>query len=766
MFAASVRRRARVALVVSALIATTTVGVVAAPAASAAGAVITSTATTKAGGSVTIGGSGWPAYASINMYLVGSSSTYICTVYANSTGAVPAQACTVSTSFPYGVYTVHGDDGTGQAANATQTLTITPALGVNSTFSNQPTVRSAAGETLSLSAHGLPALTGITSVKVGTTTVTTTPASPSTDTNGTVTGVSFMVPTAQAAGGTTVTVTAGGRTASMALAVFRPAISAAASLRVGTPIAVGGTGWPANDSINVYLVSSTGNTYFCSVYSTDTGGLPAQQCTIPTGLPINTYQLELSDNGVNAAQAIVLTPAVALTNAFSNQPSHNVAAGGSLIIGGHGFTAVSTISTVKVGATVVATTPASPATDTTGAFSAVAFTVPATTAAGGTSVTATDAGSHSGSIHLTVYRASMAAPGTAKAGQPITMHGGGWPANDSINVYLQSSTATTYFCGIYSDDTGNVAAQTCSIPTWAAAGSDSLVFSDNQVVLKAPFTVTSAISLTDPTSGEPTVRVAAGQSVVVAGHGFTPSTAISSVKIGSVTLAMTPASTNTDGNGTFSGIGVTIPTTQAAGTAVITVTDAAARSGTLTVQVFRPTVTAPTSAAANTSMVLSGGGWPAMDSVYAYLEAGTSRTYFCAMYTDDLGNFTPQNCTIPYNLPNGSYTLQLTDQTVTITKAFTVTASLVAENISNSPIGGASAGTTINLVGHGFTASSAIHAKLGTTALTTTPAAPSTDTNGDFSSVSFVVPTIAKGTYTLTVTDGASHSASVQFVVQ
>ena len=63
-------------------------------------------------------------------------------------------------------------------------------------------------------------------------------------------------------------------------------------------------------------------------------------------------------------------------------------------------------------------------------------------------------------------------------------------------------------------------------------------------------------------------------------------------------------------------------------------------------------VTAPSSGAAGKTIVISGSGWPGFDSVYAYLDQGTTRNYFCYLSTTDAtGALGPSVCTLPTTLP-------------------------------------------------------------------------------------------------------------------
>ena len=90
-----------------------------------------------------------------------------------------------------------------------------------------------------------------------------------------------------------------------------------------------------------------------------------------------------------------------LTNT-SNQPIATAARGSTVDFSGAGFSASSTITSVKVGTTTVATTPSSPLVTAQGSFSGASFVVPGGLAVGSYTVTVTDSSGKSGTAPLSV----------------------------------------------------------------------------------------------------------------------------------------------------------------------------------------------------------------------------------------------------------------------------------------------------------------------------------------------------------------------------
>jgi hypothetical protein len=170
------------------------------------------------------------------------------------------------------------------------------------------------------------------------------------------------------------------------------------------------------------------------------------------------------------------------------------------------------------------------------------------------------------------------------------------------------------------------------------------------------------------------------------------------------------------------------------------------------------------------NVTVSGTGWYPFDSITVYLISGTGgySPQIGTIHADASGAISGQTMQVSVYAAAGKYTLLATDNQVTIGVPVTINPNLVVTTTSNTPAGGASAGTTLNLAGYGFAANSKItSATLGTTNVPLTTSSPPLTTSGYgyFQSTTFVVPKIGHGTYPLKVKDAAGDVATVSLAV-
>ena len=547
-----------------------------------------------------------------------------------------------------------------------------------------------------------------------------------------------------------------------AAAAAGQSITAPTTGAAGGLVAIGGAGWPAFDRVNIYLLQGSTSTYFCGLSADSTGTLLAADCTLPD-LTAGKYTVTSSDGTLTAsapAKGFTLTPGVTLSNTNGTVVTTS-AVGDTVDLTGNGFTGLSKITKVTVGTTVVGTTPAAPATSASGSFTGAGFTVPAVAAAGPFTVTVTDAAGQHGSAVLAVFKPTLSAPGAGAAGSAASFSGTGWPAGDHAYAYLDHGTTATFFCTVYTDSTGALGPQSCTLPNGLTQGAYTLMVGDGAVSVSQPLTLNPGIVLTN-TAGTAVSTAAVGDTVDLAGNGFTGLSTVTKVTVGTAVATTTPASPTVTASGSFSGATFIVPAVTKAGVYTVTVTDAASQHGSAALDVFKPTLTAPGAGAAGAVASLSGTGWPAGDHAYAYLDHGTTATFFCNVYTDSTGALGPQSCALPNGLTQGAYTLSVTDGAVSVTKAFTLDPGLVLTNASGTSVTTAAPGDTIDLAGNGFTGLSKItKVTVGTAVATTTPASPTVTASGSFSGATFVVPAVTKaGAYTVTVTDAAGQHGS------
>jgi hypothetical protein len=336
-----------------------------------------------------------------------------------------------------------------------------------------------------------------------------------------------------------------------------------------------------------------------------------------------------------------------------------------------------------------------------------------------------------------------------------------------VSAYLVPGIGSgTFFCQTVTDGAGVLGPSFCTLPSGLPQGSYTLTLTDNSVVVTKTFTLNPLAQVAAVSSGNPIKSVAAGQTLFLSGQGFTGSSTINSVKVGTTPVTLTPTpKPPTSAAGGFSGVTFTVPTATAAGVNTVTVTDALGHFAKLQLNVFTATDTAAAVGLAGTNLVVSGTGWPSGDTVSAYLVPGIgSGTFFCQTVTDGAGVLGPSVCTVPNFLPQGSYTLSLSDGSIVVNTPFTLNPSVTLTNTSNQPITSAARGATVDFSGWGFTANGTIKSvKIGTTPVT---AASAISAQGSFSGASFVVPTtLAVGSYTVTVIDSSGKKATAPLTV-
>jgi hypothetical protein len=718
------------------------------------------------GAHILISGGGWPAYDTVYAYLdQGTTDTYFCELTTNATGALGPEGCTLPTSLTRGGYTLKVTDDT---LSATQAFTLDPSSAASVTSSSAAIGSAAAGQTVYLAGSGFDASTTIKSVKVGSTAVTTTPAAPAVSADGSFSGATFTVPSATSAGTSTITVTdADGFAATFHLSVYDAALTAATPGVSGRNLAVSGTGWPADVTVYAYLDQGATQTYFCELSTDGSGDLGPDSCALPTSLPEGSYTLSLTDEAVVVTEAFTLDPGAHVSQTASGGAIGSVADSQSVYLTGSGFGASTTITSVKVGTKTVTTSPASPPVSTSGSFSGVTFSVPSTTKAGTSTVTVTDSAGHSATFHLNVYAAKLTVPTTVVSGRTLGVSGTGWANDDTVYAYLVQGDTQTYFCELSTDASGDLGPDSCAVPATLPEGSYTLLLTDGQMAVGKSITLDPDADASYTSAGAAIASAAAGQTVYLAGTGFAANATVKSVEVGSTVAATTPSKPVVAANGSFSGVTFVVPTTTAAGLATVTVTDSSKNKATFELIIYTATVSAASSGISGSNLAISGAGWPSDDTVYAYLNQGASSDYFCELSTDGSGNLGPDTCQVPTGLPQGTYTLSLTDEQVTVDQTFTLDPAVNLTNTSNQPITSASPGATVDLAGSGFTASSTITSvKIKTTTVATTPATPLVTASGSVSGVSFVVPSsLSAGSYTVTVTDSSGKQGTAPLTV-
>jgi hypothetical protein len=540
-------------------------------------------------------------------------------------------------------------------------------------------------------------------------------------------------------------------------------VTAPTSGQAGKSILISGSGWTSSENAFVYLVQGTTQTYFCSV-STDTGGnLGPQTCTLPTSLPGGAYTLSVTDNVVTVNHAFTLDAEANVAQTSSGSPIGSVAAGQQVYLSGYGFTAGSTIKTVKVGSTGVTLNPPAPAVSSAGNFSGASFTFPSSLAAGVITVTVTDAAGHAATFQLDAYAATDTAVSAAVSGRNLSFSGAGWPDNETVYAYLDLGSAQTYMCSLGTDGSGDLGPQSCVVPTSLPQGSYVLSLTDGRVEVNKPFTLDPGAYVGTTPNGGAIGAVARGQTLYLSGTGFSANATITTVKVGNTTAKTSPAAPAVSSSGGVSGATFVVPNGASLGEQTVTVTDSAAQAATFKLAVYAATDTTASTGISGRRIDVTGAGWPDDHTTYVYLNQGSSSSYVCSVDSDGAGTLGPQSCGVPTGLAQGSYMLEVTDGSVTVTKAFTLQpGAAVGTTISGGALGRAAAGQTVYLSGTGFTGGTTIKkTEIGTTTLTMDPSAPAASSVGSFSGATVTVPTSQPvGPATFTVTDASKKVAT------
>jgi hypothetical protein len=721
-----------------------------------------SSASAPAGSQIAMTGSGWAPYDSIQIRLSSSSGLYLCTVYADSTGSVASQACTVPTSAVYGSYGIFADDEATTPITASTPFTVTPGVqlyvGTSSTVAPNANV----GESIGVVGYGFAASTAVTAAFNGTA-VTLTP-SPTTGTAGNFAVATFTVPSVSP-GDYPVTVSDGTHTGTTTLEVYTATLTAPTSEPSGSQLPIGGSGWPALDSIQIRYYQGSSNAYTCTVYSDVNQTIQIQTCTVPTSLSDGAYTLTASDGDVTASLPVTVTPTVTFSNSGTGETDY-VAVGQTVYVSGTGFAGGSSI-TATFNHKPLALSPA-PVTNSSGAFSASTFVVPKETKAGFYAVKVSDGAADNVAVNLLVYVATLVSPASAPAGTLYSVSGTGYPGYDSLQLRLYQGSASSYICTVYTNEAGKLIGQDCTLPADLPAGIYTLTLSDGNLSVSHPFTMAPNVVMIGASGGStPTANSAVGQSVSLDGYGFSPGASLKATLNGAK-VTLLPAVT-VSSNGEFTGSAFTVPTLTP-GRYPLVIKDTAGKEATVTLRVFAATITAPASGASGKLIPLTGAGWPHNDSMQIRLYQGGGNSYVCTINSDASGNIEPSDCTVPSGLAAGSYTLTASDGSVGVNLAggFAITPSLALVNSSNQTVVTAAPGAVLTLSGSGFAAGGTVTSvKVGTAAVTTTPSSPAINAGGGFSGVTFVVPSVAAGTYKVTVSDSHSpaDTGTIQFAV-
>ena len=686
------------------------------------------------GSTVTLSGNGFAASSTLTVKF-GATTVTLSVTSSNVDGAFTGATFTVPAGTVDSVAGAHNivvSDAVPNSAPAV-VFTITPSVTVTGASSG------IVGSSVTLSGSGFAASSTLT-VKFGATTVTLSVASSNVD--GAFTGATFTVPAGtvdSVAGAHNIVVSDAVPNSAPAVSfTITPSVTVTGSSSgiVGSTVTLSGSGFAAS---SVLTVKFGGTTVTLSVTSSNVdGAFTGATFTVPAGTVdsvAGAHNIVVSDAATptpnSATASFTVTASVSLGASSGN-------VGSTVTVSGSGFAASSMI-TIKFAGTAQSTSPSTVTTSSSGSFSGVAFTVPASVA-GSQTVSATDASSNSASATFTVTSAISLSPTTGAVGSTVTVSATGLLGSHSVTATFGStavtlSTSTTTSTGGFS--------ATFTVPA-SVSGGQTVTSTDGTNSPTATFTATSAITL-NPSSG------AVGSTVTVTGSGFAASSSIT-IKYDGTTVATT---TSTSSGSLPSGVTFSVPAS-VAGSHTVSATDASSNTASVTFTLTPSISLSPTSGNVGSTVTVSGSGF-ASSSTITIKFAGTTQTTSPGTVTTSSSGSLPSGVTfsVPASVA-GSQTVSATDASSnTASATFTVTSS-----ISLGPATGA-VGSTVTVTATGFLGSHSVTATFngGSVSLST-----STTTSSGGLSATFIVPASTLGSETVQVSDG-TNSATAPFTV-
>lgn len=226
------------------------------------------------------------------------------------------------------------------------------------------------------------------------------------------------------------------------------------------------------------------------------------------------------------------------------------------------------------------TNPTTVTTNSTGGFSGVTFTIPATSN-GVKTINATNNAGISATASYSVNPSSFSSsPTSGNVGTSESFTGTGFSELDTITIKFDGSTVDT----LTSDSIGNISGLFI-IPS-SVNGTHTITATDTHGNNKtSSFITTPSISIS-PTSGS------SGNTITISGNGFN-STSTISIYFDNVLQTTSPATVTTNSTGSFSGVTFSVPVSPV-NTYIIKVRDSATNQATQNFSIFNNIPDAPT----------------------------------------------------------------------------------------------------------------------------------------------------------------------------
>jgi hypothetical protein len=267
-------------------------------------------------------------------------------------------------------------------------------------------------------------------------------------------------------------------------------------------------------------------------------------------------------------------------------------------------------------------------------------------------------------------------PTTVDQGGSVQVSGSGFAGGETVQLFLAGSASVAT---VTTNGSGAFANATLSVPAFVNPGQQQVVAYgvSSRLVASALISVTQpapppATLTVQPTTANP------GGLVLVSGRGFAANEPVSVSFMGKVVLVVT-----TDGSGTFTNFGFTVPVNATAGTFAVTATGTKSnRTGVagLTVVAFTPSLAvSPTSSTPGAQVTVTGQGFAPNEVVTLALNGQALATSPSTLTTSASGTFSA-TVTVPATALAGANTLAATGATSRGTATATLTVNLPVQS--------------------------------------------------------------------------------------
>ena len=269
--------------------------------------------------------------------------------------------------------------------------------------------------------------------------------------------------------------------------------------------------------------------------------------TVPTTTPLGTQRVSVAHTGEATRNMNLEIVGAPLTLSPSNAVPLQ-----TITVSGSGFTPVTNISSITIGASTVPaaniagnTTVSSD--DSGNIVATVKIDSNATTRSAGThTLTVTDSQGRTGQATLTIpSRSITVTPDSSRRASTVSYSGSGFPASSTVTLTYLSGTTTTTLGSITPDSSGGFSA-TFTVPTGAGIPSTNTVTGTSAASGTPSATATHKVPGATVTVAE--TSVTSGTNITVSGEGFPGFSTMTALTIGGVSAIPTPApATNVDG---------------------------------------------------------------------------------------------------------------------------------------------------------------------------------------------------------------------------